>query len=177
MRINSCRWITGVLCFVLTGCDVVDRLGWGGKKVQDGSRVSLEYTLSDSDGKLIESNKGKDPLQYVQGRKQIIPGLEKELAGMKVGGEKKVQVQPEEAYGPVDPAAFRELPRENIPPEALKVGTQVTVSTPQGQSFPVRVHEIREKTVVMDLNHPLAGKALTFEVKILQIDEPEKNSP
>ena len=69
------------------------------KVVKDGTVVSLQYSLSGEDGKLIESNKGKDPLKYTHGSKQIVPGLEKELAGMKVGGEKRVKVKPEDAYG------------------------------------------------------------------------------
>ncbi len=64
------------------------------KVVRDGTVVSLQYSLSGEDGKLIESNKGKDPLKYTHGSKQIVPGLEKELAGMKVGGEKRVKVKP-----------------------------------------------------------------------------------
>jgi FKBP-type peptidyl-prolyl cis-trans isomerase 2 len=100
--------------------------------------------------------------------------LEKELAGMKVGGHKKVQVKPEEAYGPVDPKSFQEVPRESLPKEGLEVGTQLMVTTPEGQRFPVRVHEIKEKTVVMDFNHPLAGKTLSFDVKILNIADSKR---
>ncbi|MPZ78260.1 MAG: peptidylprolyl isomerase [Deltaproteobacteria bacterium] len=137
--------------------------------VKDGSVVSLQYSLSGEDGKLIESNKGKDPLQYTHGTQQIVPGLEKELAGMKVGGEKRVKVKPEDAYGPINSKAFQELPKEQIPPNGLKVGTILTAKGPQGQTIPVRVHEIKEKTVVVDLNHPMAGKTLLFDVKILDI--------
>src|SRR5437899_11109976 len=71
--------------------------------VKDGTVVSLQYTLSGEDGKTIESNKGKEPLKYTQGQHQIIPGREKELTGMKVGGEKRIKVKPEDAYGPIDP--------------------------------------------------------------------------
>lgn len=141
----------------------------GANVIKNGSSVSLQYTLTDEKGRVIESNKGKEPMIYTHGSSQIIPGLEKELAGMAVGGEKKIRVKPEEAYGRVDPKAFREIPRANVPPEGLKVGTVLAAKNPQGQSFPVRVHEIKEKTVVMDLNHPLAGKTLSFDVKILDI--------
>lgn len=141
--------------------------------VKNGSVVSLEYTLSDEKGKTIESNKGKEPLKYTQGQKQIIPGLEKELAGMKVGGEKHVKIKPEDAYGPVNSKAFQEVPKEKIPTEALKIGTTLMARSPEGQSLPVRVKEIKEKTVVLDLNHPLAGKTLTFDVKVLDIQPPQ----
>ena len=137
--------------------------------VKDGTVVSLQYTLSSEDGKPIESNKGKDPLKYTQGSHQIVPGLEKGLAGMKVGEERRVKVKPEEGYGTVDPKGFQEFPKEKIPSEGLKVGAVLMAKGPQGQQVPVRVHEIKDKTVVLDLNHPMAGKTLVFDVKVLDI--------
>jgi FKBP-type peptidyl-prolyl cis-trans isomerase SlyD len=139
------------------------------KVVKDGSVVSLQYSLSEEDGKLIESNKGKNPLKYTHGSKQIVPGLEKELTGMKVGGEKRVTVKPEDAYGVVNAKAFQEVPKEQIPVNGLKVGATLAAKGPQGQEIPVRVHEIKEKTVVLDLNHPMAGKTLLFDIKILDV--------
>ena len=137
--------------------------------VKDGSVVSLQYSLSEEDGKLIESNKGKDPLKYTHGSKQIVPGLEKELAGMKIGGEKRVKVKPEDAYGAVNSKAFQEVPKEQIPANGLKIGATLAAKGPHGQEIPVRIHEIKEKTVVLDLNHPMAGKTLLFDIKILDI--------
>jgi FKBP-type peptidyl-prolyl cis-trans isomerase 2 len=169
MKTTFCLLIGGLIALIW-GCDMLN----GKKRVENGSRVSVEYTLSDGKGEVIESNKGKAPMEYTQGEGQIIPGLEKELAGMAVGDEKKVNVKAEDAYGPVDPAAFREMPREKIPADGLKVGTQLMVKTAEGQSFAVRVHEVKDKTVVLDMNHPLAGKALSFEIKILSIEQPEK---
>jgi FKBP-type peptidyl-prolyl cis-trans isomerase SlyD len=142
--------------------------------VQPGSAVAFDYTLTDERGQVVDTSKGKAPMQYVHGKGQIIPGLEKELAGLSVGSEKKVTVKPEEAYGPVDPTAFREIDKEKVPPDALKVGTMLLAQGPTGQGVPVRVHEIKEKTVVMDFNHPLAGKTLSFDVKITDIKEGAK---
>jgi FKBP-type peptidyl-prolyl cis-trans isomerase SlyD len=139
------------------------------KVVKDGSFVSLQYTLTGEDGKTIESNKDKEPLKYTQGQHQIVPGLEREIAGMKVGGEKHVKVKPEDGYGLVNPNAFQEVPKEQVPPEGLKVGTILAARGPQGQVVPVRIHQIKEKTVVVDLNHPMAGKTLVFDVKVLDI--------
>ena len=139
------------------------------KVVKDGTVVSLQYSLSGEDGKLIESNKGKDPLKYTHGSKQIVPGLEKELAGMKVGGEKRVKVKPEDAYGAIDSKAFQEVPKEQIPANGLKLGAILAAKGPQGQEIPVRIHQIKEKTVVLNLNHPMAGKTLLFDIKILDI--------
>jgi FKBP-type peptidyl-prolyl cis-trans isomerase SlyD len=137
--------------------------------VQPGSEVSFDYTLTDESGQVVDTSKGKAPLNYVHGKGQIIPGLEKELTGMTVGGEKRVTVKPEDAYGPVEPGAFREVPREALPAEALKVGTMLLAQGPAGEGVPVRVHEIKDNTVVMDFNHPLAGKTLSFDVKITDI--------
>jgi FKBP-type peptidyl-prolyl cis-trans isomerase SlyD len=147
------------------------------KVVRDGTVVSLQYSLSGEDGKLIESNKGKDPLKYTHGSKQIVPGLEKELAGMKVGGEKRVKVKPQDGYGAVDSKAFQEVPKEQIPADGLKVGAILAAKGPHGQEIPVRIHQINEKTVVLDLNHPMAGKTLLFDVKILDIQPSVATSP
>ena len=143
-------------------------------QIREGSQVALEYTLSDEAGTVIESNKGKQPMSYIHGKSQIIPGLEKELSGMKVGEEKKIQVKPEDGYGPVNPDAFQEVPKDKLPPEALKVGTMLMAQGPQGQGIPVRVHEIKDTTVIMDFNHPMAGKTLSFDVKISEIKTPER---
>lgn len=139
------------------------------KVVMDGAVISLQYTLSGEDGKTIESNKGQQPMKYTQGAKQIIPGLEKALAGMKVGEEKRVKFKPEDGYGPVNDKAFQEFPKEKVPQEMQKVGAQLMLKGPQGQALPVRVKEIKEKTVLMDMNHPMAGKTLVFDIKILDI--------
>jgi FKBP-type peptidyl-prolyl cis-trans isomerase SlyD len=145
--------------------------------IKDGSVVSLQYTLSGDDGKTIESNKGKEPLKYTQGQHQIIPGLEKELTGMKVGGEKRIKVKPEDAYGPIDPKAIQEFPKEKIPPEGQKVGTILTARGPQGQAIPVKVKEVKEKTVVLDMNHPMAGKTLVFDIKVLEVEPGQSSQP
>ena len=140
--------------------------------VKDGMSVSFDYTLKDTDGKIIETSKGKSPLTYTHGQKQMIPGLEKQLTGMKVGDEKNVRVKPEEAYGPINKNAFQEVPKEKIPANGLKVGAMLASKTADGQVIPVRVAEIKEKTVVVDMNHPMAGKTLVFDVKIVDIQLP-----
>ena len=144
--------------------------------VKDGMSVSFDYALKDTDGKLLETTKGKSPLRYTHGQKEMIPGLEKQLAGMKVGDEKTVRVKPEEAYGPVNKDSFHEVPKEKIPPDGLKVGAVLATKAPNGQVIPVRVAEIKDKTVVMDFNHPMAGKTLVFDVKIVDIQPPSAST-
>jgi FKBP-type peptidyl-prolyl cis-trans isomerase SlyD len=139
--------------------------------------VSLEYTLKSPDGKIIETSKGKEPLKYIHGQRMMIPGLERELSGMKVGGEKHVTVKPEDAYGKVDPNAVQEFPKDQIPPNGLQVGAVLAARTPEGGVVPMTVREIKEKTVVMDMNHPMAGKTLVFDVKIVDIQPAPPSKP
>ena len=141
--------------------------------IQEGSIVSIEYTLTDDEGKVIDTNVGKEPLTFIQGAGQIVSGLEKELHGLKAGDQKKVQVKPEDGYGMPNQQAFQEMPRENIPAEAQKAGVSLMAKGPDGRAIPIRVHEVKEKTVVVDFNHPLAGKTLNFDVKIKDIKAAE----
>jgi FKBP-type peptidyl-prolyl cis-trans isomerase 2 len=137
--------------------------------IKNGSVVSFEYTLCDENGKVIESTKRKEPMTYTHGQRQIIPALEKGLSEMEINEEKSIRLPPEEAYGPVDPNGFTEVPKEDVPAEELKVGTTFQVRGPRGEELDLRVHEIKQDTVVLDLNHPLAGKTLIFDVKVLDI--------
>jgi FKBP-type peptidyl-prolyl cis-trans isomerase SlyD len=147
-----------------------------GPAIEKGSTVRIEYTVTDEAGKLLDTNKGGQSLQFTHGRQQMIPGIERQLLGMHPGEEKKVVVKPEEGYGAVDPAAQTEVPRESIPPEAQEVGKQLLARTQSGQSRLVMVKEVKERTVVLDLNHPLAGKTLHFVVKVLEVDPPQPGS-
>ena len=137
--------------------------------VKDGLMISLEYTLKSPDGKMIETSKGREPLKYVHGQRMMIPGLEKELTGMKVGGEKNVTVKPEDGYGKINPNAVQEVPKEKVPANALKIGAVLAARSPEGMVMPMTVKQIKEKTVVMDMNHPMAGKTLVFDVKVVDI--------
>jgi FKBP-type peptidyl-prolyl cis-trans isomerase SlyD len=138
-------------------------------EIREGSLVTIEFTLTDNSGNLIESTSGKEPLTYVHGAGQIVPGLERELTGLKTGEEKKVQVRPEDGYGLPDEKAFQELPKDKVPPEAHKVGAMLMTESPDGRMIPIRVHKVTDTTIVVDFNHPLAGKTLNFDVKIRDI--------
>ena len=145
--------------------------------VAEGKRVSLEYTLQLDDKSVVESNVGAEPLTYTHGSQQIVPGLEKALEGLTVGDSKEVTVTPADGYGEQDPKALQEVQKQLIPPDALKVGTQLQGKTPNGHTVYPRVAEIKEDTVVLDFNHPLAGKTLHFAVKILDITENQPPKP
>ena len=144
-----------------------------GTEIQDGAIVTIEYTLTDDTGAVIDSSAGKEPMTYIHGAGQIVPGLERGLNGLKIGDQKKVQVRPEDGYGLPDENAFREIPKEQIPPDAQKVGAMLMTKSPDGRMIPIRVHEVTGATVIVDFNHPLAGKTLNFEVTVKDIKAAE----
>jgi FKBP-type peptidyl-prolyl cis-trans isomerase SlyD len=139
-------------------------------KIASGSTVSIEYTLKLDDGTTADSNVGGAPLVYEQGKGQILPSLEKELEGLGVNDRKKVELSPSQGYGEVDPEAVQKVPAERIPEEARQPGTQLLAEDGAGQKRPVRVKAVEGDHVVVDMNHPLAGRTLHFDVKVLAIE-------
>lgn len=135
--------------------------------VAPGRSVTLEYTVKLDDGTVVDSSDEGGPLTYVQGDGEMLPALEAALSGMAVSERKSIRLEPEDAYGRVDPDAFREVPIDDIPESARRVGATLRA---RGSGETMRVDEIREKTIVLDYNNPLAGKALTFDVEILSIE-------
>ena len=136
-----------------------------------GKQVTMDYTLTVNNEE-IETSKGKTPLVFVYGSKNIIPGLEAALNGMHVGEEKLVTVNPKDAYGEPDPKAFKEFPKSTLPKGVEpKVGMVLQAQAPDGESFPAAISEIKSDTVVLDFNHPLAGKTLKFQIKVLKIEQ------
>jgi FKBP-type peptidyl-prolyl cis-trans isomerase SlyD len=139
--------------------------------VSSGTQVSLEYTLRLEDKAVVDTNVGSEPLTYVHGSDQIVPGLEKGLEGMKKGESKEVTVVPEDGYGVVNPEALIEVEKEKVPENAVKVGAQLEGRDANGRPVYARVVEVKDKMVVLDFNHPLAGRTLYFDVKILDIQK------
>ena len=143
--------------------------------VSAGEEISIEYTLKLEDKTTVDSNVGGEPFKFIQGEHQVVPGLETALEGLKVGDKKTIKVVPKDGYGEVDPNAVQEVDKSRIPPEALVIGTALEGTDPTGHPINARVSEIKEKTVILDLNHPLAGKTLFFDVKILDIQAQNKS--
>jgi FKBP-type peptidyl-prolyl cis-trans isomerase SlyD len=139
--------------------------------VSGGKEVSIEYTLKLEDQSVVDTNVGGEPLVYVQGSHQIIPGLEKAMEGMKSGENRQITVKPEEGYGKVEAEALVEVDKKQVPPDAQKVGAQLQGQNEQGQVFTARVLEVRDEKVLLDFNHPLAGKTLYFDIKVLNVKE------
>lgn len=176
---SSSRWVMCVMLALVVAATVegVAESGTkeGNPKIADGMDVSLEYTLKLEDQSVIESNVGREAMTYRQGAHEIVPGLERALLGLAKGQKKQVVVKPEDAYGPVDDKAFQEVKKSMIPEKAWKVGAQLEAKNPNGEStFPV-VTEVKEETVILDFNHPLAGKTLIFDVTILDVKPGQKN--
>ena len=138
-------------------------------KVQDGQVVSMDYTLK-VDGVVTDTSKGREPLEYVHGAGNIIPGLEREMTGMAVGDSKEVKVAAADGYGERDESAFMDVPRDQFPEEIpMKVGTELQVQNQSGQPMFARIDKVGEKSVRLNFNHPLAGKDLHFNVKVVSL--------
>ena len=137
--------------------------------VSNGKQVTLEYTLQLDDQSVVDTNVGGKPLKVTQGSHQIIPGVEKQIEGMAVGEKKKFSVAPTEGYGTVDPKAFQEIDKKMVPADAQKVGMQLEGTTTEGRKVFPRISAVKNDTVILDFNHPLAGKTLYFDVKVLDV--------
>ena len=145
--------------------------------IQDNMEVGFEYTLT-VDGAVVDSTEGKEPFHYVHGQYQIVPGLERELTGLKVGDTKEVTVKPEDGYGKTDPAAVIELPKTQLPSDVTPaVGMVLRGVNPDGKMFRATVTGVKDQTVSLDLNHPLAGKTLAFKVKVIDIKPAQAHTP
>jgi len=134
--------------------------------------VKLNYKGTFDDGSEFDSSEGREPLEFMFGQGMIIPGLEKELEGLKAGDTKQVKVSSDEAYGDPDPNKVEEVPKEQFPEDIeLKEGLQLAAEGPQG-AIPVTVVEVGETSAKVDFNHPLAGKDLNFDIEIVEVREP-----
>ena len=134
--------------------------------------VSIEYDLTEKGGsEILDSNKGHQPLDFITGKSQIIPGLEEKLMEMSKGEEQSIDVAAADAYGEVNPEAVETLPREQFAGLDLQEGMQLYGQGENGETVMVTVKAFDDNTVTIDYNHPLAGKDLTFNVKILDVRE------
>jgi FKBP-type peptidyl-prolyl cis-trans isomerase SlyD len=137
--------------------------------VADNVVVSLEYKLTVG-GEIVDSTDDSDPLEFLQGHKNIIPGLEKELYGMSIGDKKTVLVSAKDAYGELDSEAFVDVPRDEFPPDIpLETGVQIQVRDMQGGLMDAVIEKIGDDVVQLNFNHPLAGEDLNFEVTIADL--------
>ena len=137
---------------------------------KSGDKVRIHYTGTLSDGSVFDSSEGRDPLEFTLGSGQVIPGFDTGVTGMEVGEKKTIEIPCDQAYGPSNPAAIQDVPRDQIPAEIpLEVGLQLQMQSPQGQVIPVTVINVTDEAVTLDANHALAGKDLTFALELVSI--------
>lgn len=135
--------------------------------VNKGDQVKVHYTVKLSDGTVVDSSEGGEPLGFVAGGEQVIPGVSKAVLGMEVGDSQTVTVPPEEAYGPHHPEAVQKVEIGMLPPN-VKEGDQLQASSGD-QQFVVRVVELGQEHAVLDANHPLAGQTLVFDLELAEV--------
>ncbi len=139
--------------------------------VKEGNKVKIEYTGTLDDGMVFDSSeKHKKPLEFEVGSKQVIKGFEDAVKGMAEGEEKEIKLEPQDAYGNLNPDLVKKVPKEQLPTDKeLKSGMVLLASLPNGTQLPCKVTKVEDKEVTLDMNHPLAGKKLNFKIKVVEI--------
>jgi len=139
-------------------------------KIEKDHVVQVHYTGTLTDGEVFDSSQGREPLEITMGQGQLISGFEDALKGMTVNEKKTFTLEPEQAYGQRDEEAVRAFSRAQIPPEIdVQIGQILALSNSEGQQIPAKVVELDEENVTLDLNHPLAGQSLTFDIEVVGI--------
>ena len=134
--------------------------------------VIIDYELKDDDGNIIDTSAGGDPMHYLHGTQNIIEGLETALAGKRAGDSVSVSIAPEKGYGVRDDSRIQSVPKDMFEDQSLvKVGEQFMAQGPDGENLTVTITEVTDDKVVVDGNHPLAGKNLNFDVEIKEVRE------
>ena len=139
-------------------------------KVEKGAVVSVDYQLHLGDGKLVDASEPGSPLSYIHGEGQIVPGLERALEGLGSGDTRQVVVEPEDGYGVHDARGIQEVPRDSFPSDMEpQPGMELLAEGPDGQTLPIVIREVKPQAVVIDLNHPLAGRTLHFAITVRDV--------
>jgi FKBP-type peptidyl-prolyl cis-trans isomerase SlyD len=139
-------------------------------KIAKGNVVGIDYSLHLGDGQVVDASDPGDPLTYLHGEGQIVPGLESALEGLESGAQKQVVVAPAEGYGEHDPRGIQQVPRAAFPPGfEPQVGMELTAEGPNGDPVPFAIREVKPDSITIDLNHPLAGKTLHFDVTVREV--------
>jgi len=140
--------------------------------IKKGNKISLDYEGRFESGEVFDTSEHGDhshPLIFEVGSGRVIPGFDKAVIGMKKGEEKEFEIEPEEAYGKYRSELAKKVPKSALPPSNMKIteGMMLMANSPDGVQFPVRIAKVEREFVVLDMNHPLAGKKLIFKIKIL----------
>jgi len=139
-------------------------------KAKAGDTVKVHYTGKLTSGTVFDSSQGRDPLEFVIGAHQVIPGFENAVEGMSVGDKEEVNIPVDEAYGPVRPELISSIDKNEVPDDIdFEVGKPIQVMDAEGNKFVVMVTDISDSHVTLDGNHPLAGKELVFDIELMEI--------
>lgn len=139
-------------------------------QVKKGDSVKVHYHGTLSDGTIFDSSEGREPLEFEVGSGMVIAGFDEGVTGMVIGEKRSVNIPADQAYGQVQDEMIMEFPKTQFPPDMIpEIGVQLSMSNNEGQQFPVTIIEVKEEMVVLDANHPLAGKDLTFDLELVDI--------
>lgn len=141
------------------------------KCIADGKIVCLSYTLSLMDGTPVDSSTDSGTWTYVHGKTKMPAGLVRGIEGLQEGEHVRLELSPEDAFGELDPTGFHHLPKDHFPASALYVGYSTEVAGPGGSVIAFRIHEIHDDTVTINLNHPLAGEHVVFDVTVVHVQD------
>ena len=140
------------------------------KVVEAGNKVKVHYTGTLDDGSEFDSSNGREPLEFVAGSGHVIKGFDDGVIGMKLNEDKKVHIKAEDAYGSRDAKLVQNIPNSVLGGKKFEKGQMLTLKSPDGQIIRALVIELTKDGVMIDLNHPLAGKNLNFDIKVIGID-------
>ena len=141
------------------------------QQAQNGDKVKVHYHGRLRTGETFDSSEGRDPLEFEVGAGQMIKGFDEGVKGMQVGDKKTVEIDASDAYGQREDGNMIEFPKDQFPTDMKpEEGMQLMLSNDQGQQFPVQVAEVKEDSVVLDANHPLAGQDLIFDIEMVNIE-------
>jgi len=139
-------------------------------QVKENSTVKVNYTGKLSEGQVFDTSEGKEPIEVTLGQGSLIPGFEKGLIDMALNEKKTITIAKEEAYGEVNPSLIQEVEKSHLPQDmAPQVGMGLVSKSPDGQEINLVVVEVKEESIVVDGNHPLAGKDLIFDLEVVEI--------
>lgn len=139
-------------------------------QVKSGDKIKVHYHGRLDSGETFDSSEGRDPLEFEVGSGMVIKGFDEGVTGMSVGEKKTINIPFVEAYGPVNPEMIIEMPKDRFPKDMeIENGMPLMMSDQQGQQFQVSIVEIKDTSVMLDANHPLAGKDLTFDLELVEI--------
>ena len=148
-------------------------------KVEKGHVVSVDYVGSLDNGEEFDNSKNNGPIKFVVGNGQVIKGFDDAVIGMKVNDSKKFKISKDNAYGDINPTLLHKVPLAKLPQDLkdqVKIGGFLVMQSPTGQHIPAKVKSMDKENVTLDLNHPLAGKDLTFNIKIVDISHNDPSS-